>query len=298
MTIINNVYTSTFFSGSVALYGLIFVLPSTAQITSDGTTNTKVNANGKNFTIQQGDRTENNLFHSFRDFSVPNGGSAFFDNPTDIANIFSRVTGGNISNIDGLIRTNDGANLFFINPAGIIFGQEARLDIGGSFLGSTADSIFFSDGIEFSASDTQAQPILSINAPIGLGFRDNPKEIVNQSRATVETPLVGNGRSFTGDFFTTGLHVKPGKTLALVGGELMLDGGNLTANGGRIELGSVGSDSFVNITSTGADLVLGYDEVQNFQDISFSPGTIVDTSGNIGGEIKLRGRQISLTNST
>ncbi len=106
--------------------GAIALSPAAAQVTPDGTTDTNVEANGNDLTINQGDRAGGNLFHSFRDFSVPNGGSAFFDNPADIVNIFSRVTRGNISNIDGLLRAND-ANLFLINPAGIIFGAGARL---------------------------------------------------------------------------------------------------------------------------------------------------------------------------
>ena len=113
-----------------------------AQVTPDGTTNTTVNPNGSNnFTIENGDRAGGNLFHSFDQFSVPNGGSAIFNNPTDISNILSRVTGGNISNIDGLIQANGSANLFLVNPAGILFGNNARLAIGGSFFGTTADSM-------------------------------------------------------------------------------------------------------------------------------------------------------------
>ena len=158
----------------------IFFNPASAQVTPDGTTNTTVNADGNNFTINDGDRAGNNLFHSFQDFSVPNSGEAFFNNADAIANIFSRVTGGNISNIDGLIRANGSANLFLLNPAGIIFGENGRLDIGGSFLGSTADRILFPEG-EFSATDLDNPPLLTINAPIGLNFRDEPENIVNQS---------------------------------------------------------------------------------------------------------------------
>ena len=154
--------------------------PLLAQVTSDGTVNTQVNQNGNVSEITGGETRGSNLFHSFQDFSVQTGNEAFFDNAASISNIFSRVTGGNISNIDGAIRANGSASLFLINPAGIIFGQNARLDIGGSFYGSTASSILFEDG-EFSAVDNLEQPVLTINAPIGLSFRDEPGDIVNRS---------------------------------------------------------------------------------------------------------------------
>ncbi|MEN9519647.1 MAG: hypothetical protein RLZZ381_2235, partial [Cyanobacteriota bacterium] len=77
--------------------------PASAQITSDGTVNTQVTENGNTAEITGGERSGDNLFHSFQDFSVETGNEASFLNANDIANIFSRVTGGNISNIDGLI---------------------------------------------------------------------------------------------------------------------------------------------------------------------------------------------------
>ncbi|MER3590226.1 MAG: hypothetical protein C4322_22810, partial [Mastigocladus sp. ERB_26_1] len=133
----------------------------TAQVSSDGTLSTTVTSpDGSNFTIENGDRTGGNLFHSFSQFSVPTGGSAVFQNPVDVQNIISRVTGGAISNIDGLIRTQGSANLFLLNPAGIFFGPNASLNIGGSFFATTANSLLFGDGVEFSATNLATPPVL------------------------------------------------------------------------------------------------------------------------------------------
>lgn len=140
------------------------------QIAPDGSLPTNVEQQGNVTEITGGEQAGSNLFHSFQDFSVPTGNKAFFNNGIDINNILSRVTGGNVSSIDGLIRANGSANLFLINPAGIIFGDNARLEIGGSFFGSTATGIEFEDGTEFASTNT-ATPALTINAPIGLNLR-------------------------------------------------------------------------------------------------------------------------------
>jgi filamentous hemagglutinin family protein len=149
-----------------------------AQVTSDGTTNTIVNPNANNFTILNGVEKGNNLFHSFSNFSVPTGAWATFDliNTPAITTIFSRVTGGSASNIDGLIRTINSTSpvsLFLMNPGGMIFGPNASLNIGGSFVATTANSIKFADGIEFSAQSPLSQPLLTMSVPIGLQMGSN-----------------------------------------------------------------------------------------------------------------------------
>ncbi len=111
----------------LCIFGYLYATSNTAlaQVTPDGTVNTQVNQNGNVAEITGGETRGSNLFHSFQDFSVPTNNEAFFNNATDVSNIFSRVTGGRVSDIDGTIRANGSASLFLINPAGIIFGEGA-----------------------------------------------------------------------------------------------------------------------------------------------------------------------------
>ena len=185
-----------------------------------------------------------NLFHSFQDFNVDANRGAYFANPADINNIFSRVTGANISQINGTLGVLGNANLFLINPNGIIFGENASLDLRGSFFASSADSLLFDD-FAYSASNPQAPPLLEINIPIGLSFRNNSGAITNQS-----TSLDSNGNP-------VGLQVDAGQSLTLLGGEINFAGGRLTAPGGRVELGAVATEGTVTI---GEDASLGFPE--------------------------------------
>ncbi|MEH2192246.1 MAG: S-layer family protein [Nostoc sp.] len=236
-----------------------------------------------------------NLFHSFEQFSVLTGNTAYFNNTVNIENVITRVTGKSISNIDGILRANGTANLFLINPNGIIFGPNASLNIGGSFVASTASSLNFADGTKFSATDPQTTTLLTVSVPVGLQFGATPGTIRNQSQASPDGAI--NDLQAP-----VGLQVQPGKTLALVGGDLLLEGGNLTAKGGRIELGSVGLNSLVQMKQTDQGWGLGYESVKNFQDIQLISRTeipsYVDASGEGGSNILLQGRNVLLTGSS
>ena len=256
-----------------------------AQVTPDNTVDTNVNQNGNVSEITGGQTRGDNLFHSFQDFSVPTGNEAFFDNADTIENIFSRVTGGNISNIDGLIRANGSASLFLVNPAGIIFGENARLDIGGSFLGSTADSILFPDNVDFSASDIQPQPVLTIDAPIGLSFRDNPQDI---------TVRAGEANNDLTDI--TGLTVPVGQNLTLVGGDLNFDGGNITTTDGSVRLGSLDAAAVATLHEDGS---LTFPDNIARGNVSLANASVVNVAlGNRSGGIYINANNLNILSSS
>lgn len=129
--------------------------------------------------IEGGALRGTNLFHSFQEFNVGDGQRVYFANPVGIENILSRVTGNNISNILGTLGVDGGANLFLLNPNGIIFGPNAKLDIAGSFVASTADSLVFENNSKFSATNPEAPPLLTISLTPGLQYGSN------QPRATI-----------------------------------------------------------------------------------------------------------------
>ena len=292
-------------SGAVST--LLCAYPIAAQVVPDNTLpsgeRSQVSGN-PNFQIDGGARRGGNLFHSFRQFSVPTGGSAYFNNAADVQNIFSRVTGGSVSNIDGLIRGNGTANLFLLNPNGILFGPNASLNIGGSFIASTANRINFADRFQYSATNPQTAPLLTVSVPVGLQMGANPGRIGVQGNGydlSVQVPIFSpliRGSS------AAGLRVPADRTLALIGGDIDIDGGTLTAEQGRIELGS-SHNGQVSLSSTTAGLAFDgrsrgnakpYPGVQRFDDIRLSHQALADASG--GGVIQVQGNQISLADGS
>ncbi|MEM1395195.1 MAG: filamentous hemagglutinin N-terminal domain-containing protein, partial [Cyanobacteria bacterium P01_H01_bin.150] len=277
---------------------LFHAFPGLAEIIPDATlpNNSSVTTQDSIKVIEGGSQAGSNLFHSFDKFSVPTNQTAYFNNLANIQNIITRITGKSISNIDGIIRANSTANLFLINPNGIVFGENAALDIGGSFLATTASSINFNDGTKFSATQPETSPLLTINIPIGLQFGATAAPIRNQSQASPDKAI-----NFAQQ--PVGLRVTGGNTLALIGGDVTLEGGNLTAESGQIELGSVASNSFVSLNSIDKGWVGGYEGVDNFQNIQLirrnigdlTIASMLDVSGKDGGgTIQARGDSVEL----
>ncbi|WP_414751994.1 filamentous hemagglutinin N-terminal domain-containing protein [Anabaena sp. CCY 9910] len=252
-----------------------------AQVIPDNTLKTSVSGSHP-YIINDGTRVGNNLFHSFSQFSILKGDSASFGNDLSVENIFSRVTGGNISNIDGSISANGNANLFLLNPAGIIFGQNARLNIGGSFVATTANSIKFADGIEFSAANHTGTPLLTMSVPVGLQMGSNSGAITVQG-----TPA--------NDFFfrIPTLSMAPNRTLALIGGQVDINSASIFAPDGRVELWAM-KNGTVNIPTSGNWQLASLSPSPTWGNITLQQSSYINTSGAIGGAINIRGRGLTL----
>ncbi len=230
-----------------------------------------------------------NLFHSFSRFRLLSGEEAAFTGPSAITAIIARITGGEPSLIEGRLRADiPGAELFLINPSGIIFGPNARLNVSGSFHASTADNLILTDHARFYASLDLQESTLSAQPVAAFGFLD---------RAQYAALTINQGS----------LQVPTGKTLALVGGSLDLNGLSLSspptlkALSGRVELVSVASAGEVpavrTVDATAPSLdafaALGAITLNNRASVVASADT---TAGTPGGQVVIRGGRLTVDN--
>jgi filamentous hemagglutinin family protein len=205
-------------------------LPGHAQIIPDNTLGNDASrvrsplGNQENLAeeIVGGARLNGNLFHSFSDFNINEGQQVYFVSPRGVDNIIGRVTGSQPSEILGTLGVDGSANLFLLNPNGIIFGPEAQLDIAGSFIASTADEFRFPDGSHFSATQPNSPPLLTVTLTPGLQLghaSDFPR---------------GGGITNRGDLSVGDDLILDGDTLDLTGS--LNAGRDLVLQGDRVEI--------------------------------------------------------------
>jgi filamentous hemagglutinin family protein len=256
-----------------------------AQITPDGTLGVEGSVVSPNVNINDAiaDRIDGgairgaNLFHSFTQFNVGDRQRVYFANPVAIENILTRVTGTNASNILGTLGVTGGnANLFLINPNGILFGPNARLSLNGSFIATTANAIQFGNQGFFSASAPEAPSLLSVN-PSAFFFN----QIVTQ-------PITNQAR----------LQVPKSRSLLLVGGDVAIDGGRLNAPDGRVELGGLAGAGTVALNVDGNNLSLSFPDSVARSDLSLTNGAKVDVSGEGGGFIQVQGSAVTVADAS
>ena len=275
-------------------FSLAQTTPAITPTTGTGNLGTSVTQASNTYNITGGTRPGNgaNLFHSFGQFGVPTNNIANFLNDSGLAtsNILGRVTGGNPSNIFGTIQTTGfgSANLFLMNPAGIVFGPNASLNVGGSVSFTTADYLRLTDGARFNAIPGPGDASVSSAPVAAFGFLgSNPGAITVQGGQ---------------------LSVLPGQSISLVGGNITIDSGTLgdgTVQPARLVAPS-GTIALASVASPGEMLAGTLDQAPNVNGQSFgalgtiqvSQKSVIDSSGYDGGTVLIRGGHFVVDDST
>lgn len=284
-------------TGAIAML-LFTCLPAGGQIRPDRTLRRE--SSTQRTTTIDGDRVDlidggaqrgNNLFHSFSVFNVREGQQVYFDTSPQIDRILTRVTGDRPSDIQGRLGVLGDADLFLINPNGILFGLNSSLDIQGSFVATTADAIEFGDRGSFSALNPDVPPQLTIH-PSAVSFTQQQSNAVirNESRAHA-------GQSPTGAR-VPGLRVGDGEGLFLIGGDIVFDGGRAAALGGRVELAGLAAHGQVGLQDETGAIALSIPDAVDRANITLGQRAFINVTANPGGSVTLTGHNIRVLNSS
>jgi filamentous hemagglutinin family protein len=251
-----------------------------AQIQTDGSLGSAQKLSGPDYIIDEslGQRAGNNLFHSFSEFNIGRGESATFRGANEITNVISRVTGGKLSTIDGLLRSEiKNANFYLINSAGVLFGPNARLSIDGSFHTSTADNVRFGNADLFYSEPLQGE-ILSTAAPAAFGFLVAPRGTITVAGSQLD--------------------LEDGATVSLVGADVIIeDEARISIPRGQINVVGVNSagEAFFDISSGFNDLDAS--AFTELKDVKVLDNSELNVDGDGGGRVVIRSRQLTLEES-
>ncbi|MGD1938012.1 MAG: filamentous hemagglutinin N-terminal domain-containing protein [Cyanophyceae cyanobacterium] len=239
--------------------------------------------------IKGGTQVEGNLFHSFQSFTVPDAATSSFFVPTDVQRVLARVSSGEPATVNGTLRVGGSADLFLLAPGGVFFGPNARLDVGGSFVASTADQMTFADGTVFGAIAQGSQPpLLTSTVPLGLQFG-------RASGAGQGIVVTGNGRPDVPqtERVDGALLTADGQTFGLLGNSVTFQGGRIGSVGGQGTLAAVGEGGAVTLASN--DLGWTVESITGPQGaITLDALSDIDVSGPGGGAIQVNAESLTL----
>ncbi len=254
-------------------------------IIADNSLGTTIVQTGNTFTIKDGSQVSSNLFHSFAQFDLGPSSTALFKATPALANVFARVTGGESSDIDGKIHVEHSANLYFMNPHGIVFHDNASLDIDGSFYATTADYITSAQGEKFFAdSSADSSGTLLIAEPSSFGF-------ISHANGTPEGSLTLNN--------TSNLSVGTGQTLGLSADHLYINNATISSPDSHISLTAF-SDSGEAPVSPAVNTLFDTQSIRTSGQISITNNSSINidsSSSNQSGSLVIRGGKIILDQS-
>lgn len=257
------------------------------QVVLDGSLGLGGPVSGPNYSIPDtvGRTVGNNLFHSFSRLDLDAGDVATFTGPANIHNVISRVTGGSASAIDGTIQcTIEGANFFLINPFGVVFGPNARVDVSGSFAVTTADYVKLADGGRFDARN-RANDLLTTAPVTAFGFSGPTAApiMLRGPSADVSTPVVGD--------------LAEGKTLLVVGGDVHVNNEQFNVPSGRVALIGVGSAGEVSFDVDDVRSSIDTSAFSHLGKVELTTFATFDVSGDPGGRIDIQAQDLTIRDS-
>jgi filamentous hemagglutinin family protein len=266
---------------SIVSTGLALAVP-TGLIGTDGSLGASTVLSGPNFQIPAslGKVEGNNLFHSFDTFDLVQGESATFSGPANIRNILARVTGGSPTFIDGTINSSiAGANLYFLNPAGVMFGANAAINVTGSFVVSTAGYANFDDGTSFYAGTHHSinDAGLSSASVSAFGFLSSAPQPI----------------SFVGSHLTT----KSGQGLHVIAGDINLDGASLSAPAATLTFFSAGQSGEVPFSLAHPGAAYATTAFMKLGSVSLTNLSSAGIDGAGGGSVVIRGGRMVVDHS-
>ena len=291
---------------------LIPIRSSIAQVIIDSTLgkesseiSSDIDINGNLSNLITGGATRGmNLFHSFERFNVLKDRGIYFENPSGIQNIIARVTlidplnNSKIMGSLGVINANGtlgNSNFFLINPNGILFGSGSSLDLGGSFIATTANALRFKSQEYFDVLDPNPPQLLNINPSGFLFTQEKVFPIVNLSNQISGfnkylDPVLNEVK--VDDLF--GLRVSNNHSLIFLGGPISINNGGLYSLGGRVEIGSVSGKGFVELSYKDTNPSLIFPSILERDNITLSQNANVYASGerSAGGNVRFFGKNI------